>query len=147
MECVHFFPYPLVLWPLFKSYDTFSLWGEDGDDDNDVITMMIMISLSCTKYYQLSHSVMSNSLQPHGLQHARLPCPSPTPGACSNSCPLVGDAIQPSWILCVPFSSSFNLPRPQGPFQWVSSSHQLAKVLKLQRQHWSFQWIFRTDFL
>ena len=35
-----------------------------------------------------SHSVMSNSLQPHGLQHTRLPCPSPSPGACSNSCPL-----------------------------------------------------------
>ena len=35
-----------------------------------------------------SHSVMSNSLQPQGLQHARLPCPSPTPRACSNSCPL-----------------------------------------------------------
>ena len=37
---------------------------------------------------QSSCSVMSNSLWPHGLQHARLPCPSPTPGACSNSCPL-----------------------------------------------------------
>jgi len=36
---------------------------------------------------QFSHSVVSDSLQPHGLQHARLPCPSPTPGACSNSCP------------------------------------------------------------
>ena len=36
---------------------------------------------------QFSHSVVSNSLWPHGLQHARLPCPSPTPGACSNSCP------------------------------------------------------------
>ena len=36
---------------------------------------------------QFSHSVMSDSLQPHGLQHARLPCPSPTPGACSNPCP------------------------------------------------------------
>ena len=36
---------------------------------------------------QFSHSVMSNSLQPHGLQHARLPCPSPTPRACSDSCP------------------------------------------------------------
>ena len=35
-----------------------------------------------------SHSVVSDSLQPHGLQHARLPCPSPTPRACSNSCPL-----------------------------------------------------------
>ena len=37
---------------------------------------------------QFSHSVMSNSLWPHGLQHARLPCPSPTPRAYSNSCPL-----------------------------------------------------------
>ena len=37
---------------------------------------------------QFSHSVMSNSLWPHGLQHARVPCRSPTPGACSNSCPL-----------------------------------------------------------
>jgi len=36
----------------------------------------------------VSHSVVSNSLRPHGLQHARLPCPSPSPGACSNSCPL-----------------------------------------------------------
>ena len=35
-----------------------------------------------------SRSSVSNSLQPHGLQHVRLPCPSPTPGACSNSCPL-----------------------------------------------------------
>ena len=35
-----------------------------------------------------SHSVVSNSLWPHGLQHTRLPCPSLSPGACSNSCPL-----------------------------------------------------------
>ena len=45
---------------------------------------------------QCSRSVVSDSLQPHGLQHARAPCSSPTPGACTNSCPLVGDAIQPS---------------------------------------------------
>ena len=36
---------------------------------------------------QFSHTVMSNSLRPHGVQHARLPCPSPTPRAYSNSCP------------------------------------------------------------
>ena len=36
---------------------------------------------------QFSHSVMPDSLRPHGLQHARLSCPSPTPGACSNTCP------------------------------------------------------------
>ena len=38
--------------------------------------------------YHYSHSVVSNFLQPHGLQHARPPCPSPTPGVYSNSCPL-----------------------------------------------------------
>ena len=49
---------------------------------------------------QFSHSVMSDSLQP-GLQHARLPCPSPTPRACSNSCPWCHPAISSS---VVPFS-------------------------------------------
>ena len=45
-------------------------------------------SVSCICSLQFSYLVVSNCLQPHGLQHARLPCPSPTPGACSNSCPL-----------------------------------------------------------
>ena len=42
-----------------------------------------------TCIHQFSCSVVSNSLWPHGLQHARLPCPSPTHGACSNSCPYI----------------------------------------------------------
>ena len=40
-----------------------------------------------SQFSQFSHSVMSDSLQSHGLQHTRPPCPSPTPRACSNSCP------------------------------------------------------------
>ena len=95
---------------------------------------------------QYSHSVMSNSLQPHGLQHARPPCPSPSPRVHSNSCPWVGDAIQPSHPLS-PSPPTFNLSQHQGLFQWVSSLHQVAKVLELQLKHQSFQWIFRTDFL
>ena len=49
---------------------------------------VIFINLSNSSYKrrQFSCSVVSDSLQPHGLQHTRLPCPSPTPGACSNSC-------------------------------------------------------------
>ena len=58
----------------------------------------------------------------------------------------VGDVIQPSWSLSSP-SPAFNLPQHQGLFKWVSSSHQVAKVLELQLRHQSFQWIFRTDFL
>ena len=45
------------------------------------------------------------------------------------------------------FSFAFNLAQHQSLFWWVSSLHQVAKVLKLQLQHQSFQWIFRTDFL
>ena len=58
----------------------------------------------------------------------------------------VGDAIQPSHPLLSP-SPAFNLSQYQGLFKWVSSSHQVAKVLEFQLQHQSFQWIFRTDFL
>ena len=46
-----------------------------------------MIKAESIDSVQFSHSVVSDSLWPHGLQHTRLPCLSPTPGACSNSCP------------------------------------------------------------
>ena len=59
----------------------------------------------------------------------------------------VGDTIQPSHPLLSPSPPVFNLSQHQGLFQWVSSSHQVAKVLEFQLQHQSFQWIFRTDFL
>ena len=59
----------------------------------------------------------------------------------------VGDAIQPSYPLSSPSPPTFNLSQHQGLFQWVSSSHQVARVLEFQLQHQSFQWIFRTDFL
>ena len=58
----------------------------------------------------------------------------------------VGDAIQPPRLLLTP-SPAFNLSQHKGLFQWVGSSHQVAKVLELQLQHQSFQWIFRIDFL
>ena len=58
----------------------------------------------------------------------------------------VSDAIRPSHPLS-PSSPAFNLSQHQGLFQWVGSLHQVAKVLELQLQHLSFQWIFSTDFL
>ena len=102
-----------------------------------------MIWKSKNESVQLSHSVMSNSLQPHGLQYNRLLCPSPTPRACSNHVHWVSDAIQQSHPLSSP--SAFNLCQHQSLFQWVSSSHQVAKVSELQLQHQSLQWILRTD--
>ena len=100
---------------------------------------------------QFSRSVVSDSLWPHESQHARPPCPSPTPRVYSNSCPS-------SWW-CHPAISSSVIPSPpapnpsqhQGLFQWVNSSHQVAK-------YWSFIFsispsnehpglIFRMDWL
>jgi len=59
----------------------------------------------------------------------------------------VGDAIRPSSSLSSPSTPAFIFSQHQGLFKWVSSSHQVAKVLKLQLQHQFFQWIFRTDLL
>ena len=92
---------------------------------------------------QFSSSVMFDSLWPHGLQHARLPCPPPTPGACSNSCPL----MMPSnhLILCHPllllpsiFPSIRSFPMSRffasgGQSIGVSAS---ASVLPMNIQNW-----------
>ena len=85
-----------------------------------------------------SHSVVSNSLQPRGLQHARPPCPSPIPRVYSNSCPLSRWCIQPSYLLSSPSPLTFNLSQHQGLFKWVSSLHRVAKVLEFQLQHQPF---------
>ena len=92
-------------------------------------------------------AVVSDSLRPHGLQHARPSCPSPTPGACSNSCPLSWWCHPTISSSVIPFSSCLQSFQHQGLFKWVSSSHHMAKVLEFQLQHQSFQWIPRTDFL
>jgi len=108
----------------------------------------------CSKFSKLgfssthnNHSVMSDSLWPHGLQHTRLPCPSPTPGACSNWCPLRWWCHLTISSSVIPFSSCLQFFPASGSFQWVSSFHQVVKILEFQLQNQSLQWIFRTDFL
>ena len=95
---------------------------------------------------QFSHSVVSYSLQPHGLQCARPPCPSPTPGACSNSCPLSRWCHPPISSSVVPFSSHLQSFPASGSFpmsQLFESSGQsigvsaLASVLPKNTQDWS----------
>ena len=68
-------------------------------------------------------SVVSNSLWSHGLQHTRLPGPSPSPGACSNSCPLS------QWCHPTILSSVIPFCPHQGLFQLVGSLHQMTKVI------------------
>ena len=67
--------------------------------------MSLLFLSTDTFSVQFSHLVVSNSLWPHGLQHARLPCPSSTPGACSNSCPLSQWCHQAISSSVIPFSS------------------------------------------
>ena len=82
---------------------------------------------------QFSHSVVSNSLWPHGLQHARLPCPSPTPGACSRPLsqwchPTISSSV-------IPFSSHLQFPPSIRVFSNKSALHM----------RWPKYWSFRFN--
>ena len=88
---------------------------------------------------------MSDSLQPHGLQYARLPCPSPTPGACSNSCPLSRWCHPTISSSVVPFSSylqSFLAPGSFPMSQFFTAGGQSigisasASILPMNIQDW-----------
>ena len=94
---------------------------------------------------QFSCSVVSNSLWPHGLQHARLPCPSPTPGAYSNSCPLSRWCHPTTSSSVVPFSSHLQSFPASGSFpvsQFFTSGGQnigasaSVSVLPMNIQDW-----------
>ena len=94
---------------------------------------------------QFSHSVMSDSLRPHGLQHARPPCPSPTPGACSNSCPLSWWCHPTISSSVIPFSSRLQSFPESGSFpvnQFFTSGGQSigisasASILAMNIQDW-----------
>ena len=74
---------------------------------------------------------MSNSLQPHGLQHTRLPVFHYIPEFAQTHVHWINDAIQSSHPLSPPSPAALNISQCQGLFQWVSSSHQVAK-------HWNF---------
>ena len=102
---------------------------------------------------QFSLSVMSDSLQPHGLQHSRLPCPSPTPRACSNSCPSSWWCHPTISFSVIPFSCSLQSSPASGSCQmsqFFTSGGQstgfsaLASVLIMNFQQWfsfSIDWL------
>ena len=95
---------------------------------------------------QFSHSVVSNSLQPHGLQHASPPCPSPTPGVYPNSCPLswwCHPAISSSVIPFSSYPQSFPASGAFPVIQFFASGSQSigasvsTSVLPVNTQDWS----------
>ena len=98
-----------------------------------------------TSVSQFSHSVMSNSLHPHEMQHTRLPCPAPNPRACSNSCPLSLWCHQTMSSSVIPFSSCLQSFPASGSFpmsQFFTSGGQStgvsasASVLPMNIQVW-----------
>ena len=97
--------------------------------------------------FQFNHSAVSDSLQPQGLQHSRLPCPSPTPGAYLNSCPSHLWCHPTIWSFVIPFSSHLqSFPASESfPMSWFFASG--GQSIGVAASAWSFQWIFRTDFL
>ena len=87
--------------PLFlqRKFQCPGVAGPAKDSESDIHGVNVQFSLS----------VVSDIFQPHGLQHARPPCPSPTPGVHQNHVHRVGDAIQPSHPLSSPSPSALNL--------------------------------------
>ena len=104
---------------------------------------LLILCLNCLSILLLlfSHSVMSDSLQPHGLQHARLSCPSPFPATCSNSCPLsqwCHPTISSSVSSCLQSFPAWGFSNESAPHIWqqsigVSAS---ASVLPMNIQDW-----------
>ena len=136
-----------------KSQTQLSGWTElKCIKDNCVLFVAVNKSYFLVKYshidsVQFSHSVVSDSLQPHGLQHARPPCPSPTPEVHPNLCPLNGWCHPTISSSVISFSSRLQSFPASGSFQRVSCLHQVPKVLDFQLQHLSFHWTPRTVLL
>ena len=132
-----------------------------------VFTSELAVYIRWPKYWSFSFSLLYGltltSVHDYQFSSVTQSCPTLCdPKDCSTPCfPVhhqllelikthvhwVGDAIQPSHPLSSPSPPAFNVSQHQGLFQWVSSSHQVVKVLEFQLQHQSFQWIFRTEFL
>ena len=124
------------------------MWHLKGNDTNELTKQKETHRLrgwtyGCPLLLLLNHSVVSNSLRPHGLPHARLPCPSPSPRAWSNSCPLSRWCRSTISSSVVPFSSCLQSFPASGSFpvsclfaSGGQSIGALASVLLMSIQDW-----------
>ena len=127
------------IWPIFYNNYRGSITSKNCESLYSTPVICIISSV------QFSLSVVYSSLRPHGLQHARLPCPSPTPGACSNSClssrwchPSISSSVVPffSCPQSFPASGSFQMSQfftSGGQSTGVSGS---ASILPPKIQDW-----------
>ena len=134
LQCPNQMP---ALKPYLDLQFSHSKWG---------VTTGIPCSFIILLFNQCSGSVVSNSLRPHELQHARPPCPSPTPGVYSNSCPLSQWCHPTISSSVIPFSSCPQSFSPSGSFQmsqlFVSGGQSMgvsasASVLPMNTHGWS----------
>ena len=107
-------------------------------------TIQILVSVS-TQFSSVAQSCPT-LCNPMDCSTPGLPVHHQLPEFTQTHVHWVGDAIQPFQPLSSP-SPAFNQTQHQGLFQWISSSHQVAKVLEFQLQHQFFQWTLRTDLL
>ena len=119
--------------------------GEAAYSTGSSALCSVMIQRGGFSSVQVSCLVVSSSLWPHGLQHARLPCPSPTPRACSDSCPSSWWCYPTISSFVIPFSSRFQFFPASGSFlvsQFFESDGQSigasasASVLPMNIQDW-----------
>ena len=108
---------------------------------------LLLAQVLCQLLLLFSHQVVPDSLQPHDCGTPGFPVLHYLPQFAQTHVHWVSDTIQSSHPLFPPSPPALNLSQNWGLFQWVNSSHQVAKVLELQLQHQSFQWIFRVGFL
>ena len=135
----------------FVFLDTLDMWvlimlGKEQPDSVSFTWVLMRKYFACISSVWFSCSVMSDFLQPHGLQHARPPCPSLTPRVYSKSCPLsqwchptISSSVVPfsSCLQSFPTSESFPMSQfftPGGQSIGVSAS---ASVLSMNTQDWS----------
>ena len=129
-----------------RSLEGYSSWGHKELDTTEQLTEHTYTWFSAVQFSSVTQSCLTlwdpmDCSIPGLPVHHQFPELTPTHGH------QVGNAIQPSHPLLSPSPPAFNIFQHQGLFQWVSSSHQVAKVLEFQIQHQSFQWLFRTAFL
>ena len=155
-ECSH----SRLLLPLLKDEDNFSS-SHRGHSLLQII-QVCKLGRECETYWMITvfHINITNSVQFSSValscptlcdamnsSTAGLPVHHQVPESTQTHVHCVSDAIQPSHPLLSPSPPALNLSQHQGLFQWVSSLHQVAKVLEFQLQHQSLQWTPRTDLL
>ena len=123
--------------------------GWSNSEKEKQILYINMYTWNLEKWYQFSSVTQLCLTLCDPMNHSTpgLPVHHQLPESTQTHVHWVGDAIQPFHPLLSPSLPALYLSQHQGLFQWVSSSHQVAKALEFQLQHHSFQWIPRTDLL